>query len=345
MRNVKCFIIICLLITSTRLYSQQQIGKYFNSYFEYVKEITLPKDVLIGDITIIDTYENKILIADKFGKNAYLITNDGKLLKKLNPDECHPGIKWAPYSAYFNKKGDIYVINNYPPWGFRFDKNGKCLGLVDDNFLGTFWYAFTSNGQIIGCNQSNRYNKNSLILMDSKGKEIKNFGVFPGEFKNLIGRRYGGGLVTDKDDNIYQLNVSSYEITKYDKNGTVIKTLKCKPNRYIRPEKDYSNTKDMQQMMKEARNSNDFTSAERLYLLDKDILAAEYWNKGAIELNLCDLEGNRLNMQPITYEKQKSLFAKNGFLYFTYQAKSDSKGNFPNPTIKVYRFNVKMRGK
>lgn len=326
-------------------YSQQQIGKHFNQYFEFVKEITLPSDMILGDITAIDTYGDKIVIADKFGKNAYLINNNGKLLKRLNTDECHPGIKWFPYNAYFNKKGYIYIINNSPPWGFRFDKNGKCLGPVDATFVGAYWFAFTINDQIIGYNQSNKYNKNSLILMDAKGKEIKIFGVFPEAFKNLINRRRAGGLVTDKDDNIYQLNVCSYEITKYDKDGKYLKTLKCKPNRYLAPERDYSDTKDMQQMMRESRSMNDFTNPERLYLLDENIIATEYWNKGVLELTLCDLEGNRLNINPITYEKQKSLFAKNGFLYFTFQADADVKGNMPNPTIKIYRYKTNMRGK
>jgi len=346
MKYVKYLMFIFLLLAvDNQIYSQQKVGKYFNCYFEYIKEIALPQDIILGDITVIDTYKDKILIVDKMGKSVYLINESGKLIKKLNTDDCHPGIKWHPYSAYFNKDGDIYAIYNYPTWGFRFDINGKCIGPVDATFLGTYWYAFKSNGEIIGYNSMNRYNKNTLMLMTKEGKEIKNFGIFPDDYKNMISRTYGGGLVTDKDDNIYQSNVCSYDIMKYDKNGSYIKTLKCRPYKYIAPERDYSNTNNMQQMIKESKSLNGHTNVERLYLLDKDILATEYWYQGMLELTLCDLEGNKLNTKPITYEKQKSLFAKSGYLYFTYQAKADSKGNIPNPTIKVYRFNSNMRGK
>ena len=347
MNKLKTFLIVMVFVhLSTEInYSQINIGEYFNVYFEFVREVKLPENLIIGEITSIDTYEDNIVIADKFGKNAYLVDIKGKLLKKLNPDECHPGIKWFPSQVYYNKKGDIYAMLDNPPWGFIFDKKGKGVGPVDNTFLGTYWYAFTNNNQIIGYNTCNKYNINSLILMEPNGKEIKNFGVFPKEFKNLIKRRYGGGVVTDKDDNIYQLNVSSFEITKYDKTGNFIKKLKCKPHWYIGPQADYSNTTDIQQIVKDTKRVGHFSSPERLYLLDKDILAVEYWYKEKLEMILCDLEGNILNKRPINYEKQKSLFAKNGYLYFSYQAKADQKGNMPNPTIKIYKYKSNMRGK
>lgn len=345
MKNIKLLFIIILLFNAVTVYSQINVGKHFNEYFEFVKEIKLPDDFIAEFFTSIDVYGDNIVIADKYVKKAYLLTDNGKIIKKLNSDDCHPGIQWVPYHVFFNKKGDIYLTLDNPPWGFLFDKNGKCLGPADKSFFYTLWCAFTKEDQIIAYNHSNLNNKNSLILLDKKGKIVKEFSVFPEKYKNIIRGTYGGGLVTDKDDNIYLLTPPSYEILKYDKNGNSLKTLKCKPFWYIAPERDKSNSMDMQQKIQEMKIMSQSSSAERLYLLDKDILAAEYWYKGKLELVLCDLEGNRLNKNPINYEKQKSLFAKNGMLYFVDEKTTDKKGEPINPTIKVYRYKTNMRGK
>jgi len=345
MRKVIIIIALIQAVVFYDLVGQKKTGKYFNRYFEYVKKITLPNNMLVGDITSIDTFEDRIVMVDKLGKNVYLVTSNGKLIKTLNSDECNPGIKWLPYRAYFNKRGDIYVLINYPPWGFRFDKNGKCVGPVDRTFLGTFWYAFTLDNNIIGYNRTNKYKTNSLILMDEKGKEIKNFGVFPQEFKNLISTQMGGGLVADYEDNIYQLNVCSFEITVYNKKGELLKKINCRPNKYIPPQKDISKAVNPQQIRKDFASLGDFTNPERLYMLDKNVLAAEYWNMGTLELVLCDYEGIRLNKLPINYEKDKSLLAKDGLLYFAVQPDINKNGDIPNPYISVYRYKSYMKGK
>ena len=343
MNKIKSLLTACLLFTAAVINAQNKPGVNFNTYLEFVKEIMINDKEILGDISFIDTYGDKIILCDKYGNNVYLINNKGKILKKLNPDESHPGIIWRPYIAYFTKKGEILVGNGNAPWGFFFDKEGKGIGIPHHTFSGVFWYAFTNNDQIIA------YNANSyglyLCLSDNRGKEIKKFGVFPERFNNLIQHRMGGGVVTDKDDNIYQLNVSGYEITKYDKNGKYIKTLKCKPDRYIPPQRDYRKTDNVLAMQQDMLRMEHFTNAIRLYLLDKDILAVEYFDGKVLELTLCDLEGNRLNNKPITYEKYGSLFAKDGFLYFTCQGKKDSKGNIANPSIMMYKFKTNMKGK
>lgn len=331
-------LIAVILFLYPCLWAQEKIGKYFNDYYDYAGEITPEKDILIGDITFIDFYGGKILIADQFGKNVYLLDSKGNLLKKLNPDECHPGVKWLPYRAYFNKKGDILVMNNYPPWGFRFNNEGKCIGPVSSTFVGAFNFTFRNDNSIICYNQSNKNNRNSLIMMDEKGKELKEFGIFPDEYKNIISRRMAGGLIVDDKDNLYQLNVSSYEITKYDKNLNYVKTLKCRPDKYVPPPRDYTASNNMEEIMRDSKHFREFTSPERLYLLDKNVIAVEYWTKGILELTLCDLEGNRLNKNPINYEKIKSLNAKNGYLYFVQQPKPEKGGDYPNPIIKIYKY-------
>jgi len=341
----KCFILF--LFFASMLYAQNNPNENFGKYFEFVKEIRPPDDFILGDFSSVDVYEDKIVIVDRFMGYAYLINDKGKLLKKLDPDECHPGLNWKPQYAYFNKQGNIYIVFESPTWGFLFGKEGKCIGLADKTFVRSNRMAFLSNKKIVVYNPDKKVNHNSLLIMDEKGKYLNGFGSFPDQFLNLIDHTDGGGLVTDKNDNIYQLHLTSCEIAKYNSNGKIIKTFKCKPEKFIQPLADDSGAPitSIDQIQNNMKKVGNFTSAQKLYLLADDILAAEYWNKGTIELVLCDLEGRKLNLQPITYKRVKSLLAKNGLIYFFYQGEKDRNGNIPNPVIKVYKFKTDMKWK
>ena len=210
MRNI--LVLAAILILNVQTLSQVFGNEGFESYFDFYEEIKISSEILLGDISVLDCFNNKyFLVTDLIGNEVYLVNNKGDLMKKLDPEECHPGFRWRPLFSFFNQAGNIYVINS-APWGFRFGKIGECLGPMDKTFLATYSFAFANDSSIIGYYTGE--DGNYLKKMNYNGKEISRFGIFPEEYKNFIHRFEAGGVVCDKDNNIYQVNLNSPKIIK-----------------------------------------------------------------------------------------------------------------------------------
>ncbi len=306
-------------------------GQTFNEAFVKIREFTIDTTLRVGEIRYlaVDDKEN-LLITDFIRKEAYILNPDGMLTKTLDPDSCDPGFHWSPVFANFiNDK--IYVINA-GPWGYRFDKEGNCLGKMDNSFLSPRVLSSFSNNRILGYFALN--NELSLKVMDEFGKEEHKFGVFPVERRNFIVRFDAGGLVVDKNYNIYQMNVSDPVIYKYNERGKLLKMFNNYSKNFIKLDNDISNNPaDLINKIKRIQN---VSWAEKLFLFTDNILLVKLRHpQQKYGILLIDLEG-KLVCEKEYVIKDNLFYAKNGKLYFVSDQFSNN-NQYLNPKITIYK--------
>ncbi len=306
----------------------------FEDRFTKIKEINLSSKVVIGAIGAIDVFKkDNILVTDVISKKVFLFDNEGNLLKVLQPENCTPGFKLIPSFAMFNKKGDIYVINEIAS-GYIFNNNGDCIGAMD-NFMHYPHVAFLNDGDIIA--YSNKGDGNYLVLATKTGKQLQKFGIFPNSYKHIIEIVRGGGLVTDDKNFIYQANVIGPEIIVYKGNkfSGKIENYNVKFNSIGSDIKNPSDPLSMVNKFKELTINN--TIIENLFLADSNLLLIQLYHEKKYSAQLVSTDGDKYLNKAIQLDSP-FIFAKDGYAYDIIQPKP-IKNRLPNPLIIVYKIN------
>lgn len=334
---VRYIILTILTIISISNISGQKFKEFktnsiFNDYFKHEKDISFPKEIVIGGINSIAAYGENLVVVDPICKKAYVLNKNGKIVKTLNPEECSPGTKWKPFESYYNRQGKIYIMN--PPGGFIFGTNGECLKPMNATFLSSQSFCYLTNKNIIGYYLLGN-NKNLLKLMDENGKEIKKYADFPNEFVRLDNIWRAGGVVSDKYDNVYLERPSTPQIIKYDKYGNIVNKFNYRSPDFrritddLRPNEDYGKGFE--------RVTDGKSHLEKIFLLDEDkLLIVAYYKYTKIGMGIYDLNGNKLSSEEIICN-MLPIMARSGYLYFIYQPPFDKTSEIPNPVIKVFK--------
>jgi len=323
-------ILLIILLIAKSIY-----GQHF-SKIHLSSEIQLDSTILLANIDKLDVDdESNLLVTDFRSQSIILFDKKGKLVRVLNPTECHPGFTWNPYYAKF-ADGYIIVLNSIP-WGFKFNNDGTCLGDMDVSFVAPFKILGLSGGKLLGY-FTNNDKKQHLSIMDSSGKEIKRFGIFPEKFANLIDKFEGGGIVEDSKGNIYQLNVSSPVITKYDREGNFIKEIGIFPHYYKKIEEDPFFNISPSQLFKAMKKIKGKSLATDLFLYHDSTLVVliQNWKKViTYNLEIYSTDGKHLNSEDISTDFN-ILAIKNKVIYSSFQPKMNTDGSIPNPFIRTF---------
>lgn len=327
----KTFNKIHLLLFFIPVFAYSQINFY--DKFELYDTIALSNDVIVGNISHLDIdNKGRMLITDRLSVKTHLYNKNGKYLKTLSPEDCNPGFDWRPYQAAFNKSGNILALNSGFS-GYRFDSLGNCIGGMALSFLQPLHISFLNDGSLIG--YYNLDDGNHLKAMSYKGEEKFRFGEFPAEYKNLIFRFEGGGLAADKNDYIYQLNVSSPVIRKYNKRGSLITDFVEYPDYFKKVEKDFP-ADPASVLANVGKILKDKTLSLQLFLFDENKLLSVLSNNKKYGIQIYNTNGKYLLKEDIFIDKM-ILNCKNGLVYLSYQPEPDNSGNLPNPIIKIYK--------
>ncbi|MEO9885148.1 MAG: hypothetical protein ABJR05_14870 [Balneola sp.] len=169
-------------------------------YTELIEErrVTIPEHIFLGEIRHLDIQGDRILITDI--SLAQVVLFEGEKWKILNPEECHPGFFFAPIQAKFGDSEDIFITNS-GTWGFRFDKNGKCIGAVEEKSVQPEKFFFSD--RIVGV-RSTLSKKEIVSWNRNGGNETIEFFITP-EFPSAEYRIEGGGVI--------KINASIYLVT------------------------------------------------------------------------------------------------------------------------------------
>jgi len=310
----------------------------FESYFSKINEIKIPDEIIIGEISYLDFDDSNLLLTDRISKKVLLINyHSGKLITELDIEKCLPGFHWLPISAHFN--GEEILLLNAIPWGYRFTKNGKCLGQMVTDFVKPQYICFLTNNIIVGL-----YNDKSLYLqkMEMNGRLLKKGDNIPEEFKNFTYRYEGGGVVSDFRDNIYFISSYDWQIKKFDKNLNFIKKIGYPPSYFRKIENDISREPNTA-IIELGKVLKDKTTTLNIFLLSPNKLLIQYYNpnmkNNPIGISLIDTEGNNLLDKEIQIFK-KMLLAKHNKVFFYVQPKPIN-DRLPNPIIEIYELNDK----
>lgn len=329
----KTFLVIVLMIFLFTLDSLIANDK-FEKHFLKIKTIQLSSEELLVEIASLDIDETgNFLITDVIGKQVLIFDESGKFIKKLSTEPCHPGFNFAPIKAKYSPSKTILMMNA-GPWGFRFKNNGECLGGMNKTFLASINFCFDKSGNIIA--EYKHINESYLCKMDSLGKEIKRFGNFPKNFKNLLYRMEGGGIVCDQNGFIYHANAIEPKIYKYNKDLKLVATFTNEPSYYKRISTDLKSGKNSQGLLSEFNKvMKEKTSIYGLYLLYYDKLMIQYITSGICGVDIFDLNGKLLVTDVVV--PGAIIYAKDGKVYIDREPELKD-DELANPSIEVYQF-------
>ena len=180
-----------------------------------IKRIKIPEEVFLGGFLKVDMQNDHILITDN--SIGQVVLFDGSEWKALDPKECHPGFWFQPIQAKFGNNDEIFITNS-GHWGFRFKKNGECLGVATGKSIAPdkFYYG----KDIIGINSD--FNQKNIKAWDSKGREKEEIFSVVNKFPNAEYRVEGGGLF-EVEDVVYFAKVFEPIMYSFDRNTVVLK--------------------------------------------------------------------------------------------------------------------------
>lgn len=73
-----------------------------------------------------------LYVVDRTGQAVHYFSPSGTLLHTLSIEYCDPGRTFTPF--WVSTHGEQIFVVNGGPWGYLFDRTGKCLGTVSDEY-------------------------------------------------------------------------------------------------------------------------------------------------------------------------------------------------------------------
>jgi hypothetical protein len=314
----------------------------FASLCTYIRAVHLDSTVSIAWVSDLDVNQRgEFLVTDQVGKSLFTFSAAGKLLRRWKPDSCHPGFVFFPLACRYNRRGEVYIINNASPLGYRFSVHGECLGPLDRWLPRSEYVCFSPSHELIFYNWSD-VALNPIVLCDSEGRTKTTCGDRPEQFLGYIYRLGGGGVVSDDSGNIYLANVAEPRIYKYDRT--------CRPRgSFSQPPSYYKALPPLPRGLglqpgshaTIAKTSAGKTLVSRLFLVTKKSLLLTYDNQdGTFGYQIFDLDG-RCRSPESVLDRYDIILAKDGMVYTVSQPAPRQDGTLPNPTIGVYLLRIK----
>lgn len=238
--------------------------------FKSIKQssISLPDSFYIGELSYLDIDYNNLLITDRLLRQVVIYNFEENELINLNPSECYPGFKFYPIEAHYGDTNEIF-ISNTGVWGFRFKKDGSCVGAANEKFSAPQKFHYSE--KLIGL--TNDQEKSFVTGWDSTGKPLNYFFEIPNKFKEAEYRISLGGVVKD-GNSIYAVNSMEPKIYKYEIDTKNTITSKFSHDTYSELESDLSGNINDVNFMKEAQEIFNTNSLNyKLFSLNKSYLA------------------------------------------------------------------------
>tara|TARA_R110002124_G_scaffold194919_2_gene361967 strand:+ start:7403 stop:8392 length:990 start_codon:yes stop_codon:yes gene_type:complete len=194
-----------------------------------LKKVQIPEEIFLGGLLQIDMDDDRILITDN--SIGQVVLFKGSEWKVLDPEDCHPGFWFQPIQAKFGDNDEIFITNS-GIWGFRFKKNGECVGAVEKGSRFFTAENFYYGNDIVGINAD--FAQKHINLWDKKGKEMETLFSVTNEFPNAEYRIQGGGIF--EADNtvyfakvlepiIYSFNRETKELNSHEFNSDLFKPI------------------------------------------------------------------------------------------------------------------------
>jgi len=173
--------------------------------------LLIPDNIFIGEVDYLDRNGEDLLLTDSRLQQVLLYRSKSKKWDKLMPSECHPGFEFRPIEAQYGDGDEVFMTNS-GIWGFRFKKDGTCIGAAHDKFLAPS--KFDYGKELIGRTTDR---KNTVITgWDSTGKPANYYFDVVNKYPVAERRLARGGDILEVDGTIYTVKGMEPVLYTYD---------------------------------------------------------------------------------------------------------------------------------
>lgn len=334
------FLAISIICADKLCTAKVQHSKSFSTYFAYIDTIHFNiDDLIIGEInSLIILNDTKFVILDPISRSVVLVDIKAQNFKTVSIEKEIPGLELEPLAIYPDPVAGFWISGGRIHY-FKFDEQGKLIkDYSDRNHSATDRFCVDSHGNIIIYSMV----EPGLFYFDTQKNKVEK--LFPFHFPpnriNMIRRFAGGGMLIDKDDNIYTANCVENKIYQYNYAGKLMNTFTTRNFDYSPIQEDLPPDKDglLTFLMKTKGKLNFDTFQNFHFLNDNHDIAAVLVVDRMTHLELFRKDGKVINQEKIIVP-DRIVFTGNNHIYVTSQPeKMDQNGDIQNPVIIKYRF-------
>lgn len=356
------YLILCLFLISLKYLICEQVES-FNKYFEKIKDIALQtKNLEIASLREINIdFYNNLIFLDPKGCQVLVFDQEGKFLKKIGRKGQGPGEFILPTTACISQQGNIILSDARLRRINKYDKNGNfifsfiisahhwqpqiiCIDSEDNIFLAGLTLPYEKN------NRRDWINK-----YDSKGKYVKSFLAYNTDQEWVASMYPAFGFDMDEKDTIYAVQINKYEISIYDSEGRLLRTLGKPPKYFKEPDHklklDYSRFKNQSQLKDELiRLSKSWTRILRIDVVENKyillILTANNLVKGCNKEYIMDIWNKEGDLIAETIQTSYKYLCsdKKGYWYFLIYT-DEEEALYKDPEYRIGKFKFKKSQK
>jgi len=201
---------IILVVANINVGNSQQ---YLGDTFKYERSFSLDTSKQYGEISSFSVMNDSMfVILDHVQGRIDVISDKGRVVRSVNPAQCHPGFQMQPIQVQVLQNGELFFTNSGYQ-GFRYKANGDCIGLPHDSFRAPDFISPTMYEGFVS--QYKRVEQVLFVSMDNSGKAIDTLLVHDYNFKNLDYRLMNGGHVLTNTQ-LFFVYPSSIALYRYD---------------------------------------------------------------------------------------------------------------------------------
>lgn len=334
-------LLILLGLFFTDLYPQNSDKRGFFNQFQIDDTLTFDLEGLaIGEIYyFLPLTGSRYLIYDRMA-DALLITDLAKQhYQKLTVEPVMPGYQIQTLGVQLDPGKTGFWLHSYPNYYFKFDPDGHIIfHYTNSKFLAADKFYIDNNENII-ISIIESPDEMFLTCFSLRTEEEKRLFrlKFPEILKNYIYRTEGGGLLADKNGDVYVANAMENKIYKFKPSGELQKVFDSSLNEFLIPSKPLQKDKNALAFLMRSKDFRLDTFISMHFLNPARIIAL-YAIDHKAHMEIFSLDGEVLNKAKI-FPPEHMVYAGDNLIYLVHQPSTlDKQGNLVNPVILKYHY-------
>ncbi|MFH0991223.1 MAG: 6-bladed beta-propeller [bacterium] len=341
-------IILCLILSCSPNNQQPGPKKHFNEAFEKVNEIQLStgKDHLIGRIGGFSIVPGGgyLVLSSSSKQQVFRFHQDGRFAGILGGNGKGPNEYINAMDITSDRHGNILLYDSYQRKIIQYLPDGSFLRSIKMNAYG-HKFLQNSKSEFFFWRTDPQPSELTITRYDSLGNMTGMFAVVSKEYDRRLGM-FGGGIVMDSEDNIYELERWEYAIKKFNARGELILIFGAPSSSYHpykKPDAVMLNSgKGFVEYLRKIsaiRNISMLKDKFIFVFLQQD--SPIDGNKPYSWLDIYLKDGTPIASEVELPEEFEDYSVSEDSFYLLKSAKPDEDGDFRNPTIVHYRLKLK----
>jgi hypothetical protein len=314
-------------------------GNSFAALFQLVKEVPLDTSGgsylgMISDVAM--NSKGDIIVADhSVARQVFMFSSRGSFIGSIGGAGHGPGEYQRPAFVRLDEEDNIYIGDI---------GSGKLLVYTPERKYKSSFHLkknpnrMTVNSKGVYVQSFDFSEENTIFHFSFDGSLLNAFSPIDEKFKPLLVIMYaGGGLVSDENENLYQITVAKYEITKFSSQGRSITTF-TRSAPFLRGHN--ASLPPIQDRRAWQKLSYERTLIHNMFYLQPGYLFVQCINHDekrnpSFMLEIFDLEGNLVGKE--IQLPNMIVAGVRDMICFVEQAPSSGSKEIPNPKLQFYR--------